>query len=78
MVACRRVRLLVGATGRDCFQPTFRPSRCGERLWLAGSLAITASVLGQALAAAPAVHGYSRATGAEDEDDELRLPGRLP
>lgn len=50
-----------------------------ERLWLAGSLAITASVLGQALASAPAVHGYHRITGAQQqEDEELELPGRLP
>ncbi len=51
-----------------------------ERLFTAGSLAITVSVLGQALAAAPAVHAYHRASGEPDagEDDELVLEGRLP
>jgi NhaP-type Na+/H+ or K+/H+ antiporter len=49
-----------------------------EKLFLAGSLAITASVLGQALAATAAVQGYRRSTGAQDEEEELELPGRLP
>ncbi|MFP5220400.1 MAG: cation:proton antiporter [Actinomycetes bacterium] len=52
-----------------------------ERLFAAGSLAITVSVVGQALAAAPAVHGYHRATGepeVDGEDDELVLRGPLP
>ena len=50
-----------------------------ERLFLAGSLAITVSVLGQAVAAAGAVRAYRRATGAEvGEGEELELPGRLP
>lgn len=49
-----------------------------ERLFVAGTLAITASVVGQGLAAVLAVHGYRRVTGVEDEDEELELPGRLP
>jgi sodium/hydrogen antiporter len=49
-----------------------------ERVFAAGALAITASVLGHAVAASPAVHAYRRATGTEDEDEELEVPGRLP
>jgi NhaP-type Na+/H+ or K+/H+ antiporter len=49
-----------------------------ERLFTAGSLAITVSVLGHALAAVPAVTGYGRTTGVADEGEELTLPGRLP
>ena len=50
-----------------------------ERLFLAGSLAITVSVLGQALAAVPAVGAYRRSTGEErEEGEELVLHGPLP
>ncbi len=50
-----------------------------ERLFLAGSLALTVSVLGQALTAAPAVHGYSKAAGTKvPEGEEVDLQGRLP
>jgi sodium/hydrogen antiporter len=51
-----------------------------ERLFAAGSLAITVSVLGQALAASSAVRGYARTTGstAQGDEDELVLGGRLP
>jgi NhaP-type Na+/H+ or K+/H+ antiporter len=50
-----------------------------EMLFLAGSLAITVSVLGQALAAPLAVRGYRRVTGAEDDaGEELTVPGPLP
>lgn len=52
-----------------------------ERLFLAGSLAITASVLVQAATAAVSVRAYHRAAGAPDADDdagELVLEGRLP
>lgn len=50
-----------------------------ERFFAAGSLAITASVLGQAVTAVLAVHAYRRTTGAEvEEGEELVLPGRLP
>ena len=50
-----------------------------ERLFLAGSLAITVSVLGQAFAAVFAVHAYRRASGVEDDEgEELRVPGALP
>ena len=50
-----------------------------ERLFVAGTLAITASVVAQGLAAVAAVHGYARATGAEDDEhEELELAGRLP
>jgi NhaP-type Na+/H+ or K+/H+ antiporter len=50
-----------------------------EKIFLAGSLAITVSVLGQALAAAAAVQGYRRVTGAQDDArEELTLAGRLP
>lgn len=50
-----------------------------ERLFVAGTLAITASVLVQAAAAASLVHAYARATGAEDDEgEELEVAGRLP
>lgn len=50
-----------------------------ERLFLAGSLAITVSVIGQALASAPAVHGYSRLAATEvPEGEEVELDGDLP
>jgi len=50
-----------------------------ERFFAAGSLAITASVLGQALLASLAVRGYRRRTGEEvEEGEELQLAGRLP
>lgn len=50
-----------------------------ERIFVAGTLAITASVVGQALAAVFAVRGYHRATGApESDDEELVLDGPLP
>ena len=50
-----------------------------ERLFAAGTLAIVASVLGQALGAVPAVGAYRRSTGAQvEEGEELTLPGRLP
>jgi sodium/hydrogen antiporter len=51
-----------------------------ERLFVAGSLAITASVLGHALAASSAVRRYHRVTGEPDagEDGELVVHGRLP
>ena len=50
-----------------------------ERLFVAGSLAIAASVLGQGLAAAATVHAYARANGAvEQPGEELSVPGRLP
>ena len=50
-----------------------------ERLFVAGTLAITASVLGQALTAVAAVGAYRRSTGAEvEEGEELELAGRLP
>lgn len=50
-----------------------------ETIFLAGSLAIAVSVLGQALAAAPAVHAYRRVSGVEDDEgEELTIEGRLP
>ncbi len=50
-----------------------------ERVFLAGSLAVTASVVGQALTSVPAVHGYSKAAGTEaDEGEEVDLEGSLP
>jgi NhaP-type Na+/H+ or K+/H+ antiporter len=50
-----------------------------ERLFLAGTLAITVSVFGQALAAVPAVHGYRRSTGQQvEEGEELTFDGPLP
>lgn len=50
-----------------------------ERLFLAGSLALTASVLVQAASAALVVHRYRRTTGREaEEGDELTVAGRLP
>lgn len=50
-----------------------------ERLFVAGSLAVAVSVLGQAVGAAVAVRWYARATGVEEEEgEELELPGRLP
>jgi NhaP-type Na+/H+ or K+/H+ antiporter len=49
-----------------------------ELLFAAGTLAITVSVLGQALAASPLVRGYRKRTGVEDPGEELELPGRLP
>ncbi len=50
-----------------------------ERLFLAGSLAVTVSVLGQAITSVPAVHGYSKMAGTKvDEGDEVDLEGRLP
>lgn len=52
-----------------------------ERLFEAGSLAITVSVLGQALVAAAAVRAYHRSSGepaVDGEDDELVLRGPLP
>jgi NhaP-type Na+/H+ or K+/H+ antiporter len=51
-----------------------------DELFAAGTLAITVSVVGQAVAAAPAVHAYHRTTGEPDagEDGELVVEGRLP
>ena len=50
-----------------------------ERLFLAGSLALTASVLVQAVSAAAAVHRYRRRSGVEaEEGDELAVAGALP
>lgn len=50
-----------------------------ERLFLGGSLAVTVSVLGQALASVFAVHGYARAAGTEaPEGEELDVEGALP
>lgn len=50
-----------------------------ERLFDAGTLVITLSVLIQAAVAAMAVRSYARLSGAEaEEGDELELPGRLP
>lgn len=48
-------------------------------MFLAGTLAITASVLGQAPTAVAAVGGYRWNTGEQvEERQELRLAGRLP
>lgn len=50
-----------------------------ERLFAAGSLAITVSVVGQALAGAPAVHRFHRSSGEpEDDGEELVVQGKLP
>ena len=50
-----------------------------ERIFLAGSLAVTVSVLGQALTSGFAVRGYRRATGIEvAEGEEVQLEGPLP
>ena len=50
-----------------------------ERLFLAGSLAVTVSVLGQALTSALAVHGYSKVAGTRaPEGEEVDLEGPLP
>lgn len=50
-----------------------------ERLFLAGSLAVTVSVLGQAITSALAVHAYSKAARTEvAEGEEVDLEGRLP
>ena len=50
-----------------------------ERLFLGGSLAVTVSVLGQALASVFAVHGYAKAAGTEvPEGEELDVEGALP
>ena len=50
-----------------------------ESVFLAGTLAITTSVLVQAALAATAVHAYHRRVGAAaPEGEELVLPGRLP
>lgn len=50
-----------------------------ERMFLAGSLAVTVSVIGQAFSSAAAVHGYSRRAGTEvPEGEEVELDGKLP
>ena len=51
-----------------------------ERLFAAGTLAITVSVVGQALAGTWAVRAYHRAAGEPDAglDEELTVSGRLP
>jgi sodium/hydrogen antiporter len=50
-----------------------------ERLFLAGTLAVTVSVLVQAGLAATAVRSYNRRVGAEEpEGEELETTGRLP
>ncbi len=50
-----------------------------ERLFLAGSLAVTVSVLGQAVTSAPAVRGYAKRAGTEvPEGEKVDLEGRLP
>jgi len=50
-----------------------------ERLFLAGSLALTVSVLGQAVTSVLAVHGYSKMAGTKvGEGEEVDLEGRLP
>lgn len=50
-----------------------------ETLFAAGSLAVTVSIVGQALSASPAVHGYRRRTGqVAPEGEELEIEGRLP
>ncbi|HXH59104.1 cation:proton antiporter [Iamia sp.] len=51
----------------------------GERLFLAGSLAVTVSVLGHALTSALAVRAYGRVTGTEVEEGErAEVDGPLP
>lgn len=50
-----------------------------ERLFLAGSLAVTVSVVGQAITSALAVHVYSKAARTDvPEGEEVELEGRLP
>lgn len=50
-----------------------------ERIFLGGTLAISVSVLGQALAAVVAVRAYRRSTGEQvEEGEELVLSGPLP
>ena len=50
-----------------------------ERIFLAGALAVTVSVLGQALSSALVVHGYSKLAGTEaPEGEEVDLEGPLP
>ncbi len=50
-----------------------------ERLFLAGSLAVTVSVLGQAVTSATAVRGYAKRAGTEvPEGKKVDLEGRLP
>ncbi|MFP5318619.1 MAG: cation:proton antiporter [Acidimicrobiia bacterium] len=50
-----------------------------EGLFLAGTLAITVSVLGHALTSSVAVHTYRRMTGCETpEGEELQVEGALP
>lgn len=50
-----------------------------EKIFLAGTLAITASVIGQAAGASAAVHAYHRASGEpESTHGELVVTGRLP
>ena len=50
-----------------------------ERLFLAGTLAITVSVLGHGLTSAGVVRTYRRFAGREaPEGEELEIGGRLP
>ena len=50
-----------------------------ERVFVAGSLAVTVSVVGQALTSVLAVRAYSKAAGTEvDEGEEVDLGGALP
>jgi len=50
-----------------------------ERLFLAGTLAITVSVVGHALTSSAAVRAYRRMTGSETpEGEELQVEGALP
>lgn len=50
-----------------------------ERLFLAGTLAVTASVIGHALTSVPAVASYRRTTGIEEpEGQKVTVPGPLP
>ena len=50
-----------------------------ERVFLAGSLAVTASVVGQTVTSAAAVRGYARLAGAGvDEGEELEFDAPLP
>ncbi len=50
-----------------------------ERIFLAGALALTVSILGQGFSSALVVHGYSKLAGTDaPEGDEVDLEGPLP
>ena len=51
-----------------------------EKVFAAGSLAITVSIFGQALSGSPLVHRYARKTGqrAGEDEEELVVSGHLP